>query len=143
MKLKTQILVIALGLAASTSLVWSADKQLSPEAGPAIVGVWEVTRHGVNCNDPTQEGPPFPSDVAVASSLDTAAAWRSLRAAEARFGPVILGEPIAGDGSRSATWRLRGERGDVDMSLELDETGQAVQTVAFIPVSLEMPPDAF
>ena len=61
MKLKTQILVIALGLAASTSLVWSADKQLSPEAGPAIVGVWEVTRHGVNCNDPTQEGPPFPA----------------------------------------------------------------------------------
>ena len=50
MKLKTLILVIALGLAASTSLVWSADKQLSPEAGPAIVGVWEVTRHGVNCN---------------------------------------------------------------------------------------------
>ncbi len=90
-----------------------------------------------------QEGPPFPSDVAVASSLDTAAAWRSLRAAEARFGPVVLGEPIAGDGSRSATWRLRGERGDVDMSLELDETGQAIQTVAFIPVSLEMPPDAF
>ena len=61
MKLKTQILVIALGLAASTSLVWSADKQPSPETSPAILGVWEVTRNGVNCNDPTQEGPPFPA----------------------------------------------------------------------------------
>jgi len=61
MKLKMTIIVIGLALAASTPLVCSADKQLSPEAGPAIVGVWEVTRHGVDCNDPNQEGPPFPA----------------------------------------------------------------------------------
>jgi len=59
MKLKTQIAVILLGLAASTSLVWSADRPLR-ETTPTIVGVWEVTRHGVDC-DTGAEGPPFPA----------------------------------------------------------------------------------
>jgi hypothetical protein len=61
MKLKTQILAIALGVAASTSLVWSADRPLR-ETTPTIQGVWQVTRMGVNCNDPNQQlGPSFPA----------------------------------------------------------------------------------
>jgi len=48
MKLKTQIAVIALALAASTSLVWSADRPV-PEATPNLVGVWQAVRHGVDC----------------------------------------------------------------------------------------------
>ena len=62
MKLKTLIAVITLGLAASTSLVWSIDS--SPRAGaiPTIEGLWLVSRQGVNCQDPTQHtGPPFPA----------------------------------------------------------------------------------
>jgi hypothetical protein len=47
MKLKTKILAIALGLAASTSLLWSADRP-PREATPTLVGVWQVVRHGVN-----------------------------------------------------------------------------------------------
>jgi hypothetical protein len=57
MKFKTKILVIALGLAASTSPAWSADRPTTR----TIVGVWQVTRMGVNCNDPNQHGPPFPA----------------------------------------------------------------------------------
>jgi hypothetical protein len=53
MKLKTQILAIILGLAASTSLLWSAG-QPRDTRGPTIVGVWQVTAMGVNCNDPNQ-----------------------------------------------------------------------------------------
>jgi hypothetical protein len=60
MKLKTQILAIALGLAASTSLVWSADRP-PRETTPTIQGVWQVTRMGVDCNDPNQTRPPFPA----------------------------------------------------------------------------------
>ena len=61
MKLKTEILAIALGLAASTSLVWSEDRP-PRETTPTIEGVWQVTRMGVNCNDPNQQlGPPFPA----------------------------------------------------------------------------------
>jgi hypothetical protein len=48
MKLKTKIVAIALGLAASTSLVWSADRP-SRETSPTIQGVWQVSRHGVDC----------------------------------------------------------------------------------------------
>jgi hypothetical protein len=60
MKLKTKILAIVLGLAASTSLVWSADRPLR-ETTPTIQGVWQVTRMGVDCNDPNQTRPPFPA----------------------------------------------------------------------------------
>jgi hypothetical protein len=48
MKLKTQIAVIVLGLAASTSLVWSADRP-QQEATQTIEGVWQVTRCRANC----------------------------------------------------------------------------------------------
>ena len=61
MKLKTQIAVITLSLAACTSLAWSADPP-SREPTRTIEGVWQVTRVGVNCNDPNQQlGPPFPA----------------------------------------------------------------------------------
>jgi hypothetical protein len=61
MKLKTQVAVIVLGLAASTSLLWGADRP-PREATPTIEGVWQVSRQGVNCSDPNQQlGPPFPA----------------------------------------------------------------------------------
>jgi hypothetical protein len=51
MKLKTQITVIALALGVSTSLVSSQDRQPRqlPTATPTIEGVWQVVRHGVDC----------------------------------------------------------------------------------------------
>src|SRR5437899_6504452 len=47
-KLKTKIVAIALGLAASTSLVWSADRP-PRETTPTIQGVWQETRGRANC----------------------------------------------------------------------------------------------
>ena len=62
MKLKTQIAVITLAVAASTLLVWSDPGENQP---PTIEGVWQVTRGGVNCNDPNQAlEPPFPAIMA-------------------------------------------------------------------------------
>ena len=59
MKLKTQIAVIALAVAASTLLVWSSPGE---NHTPTIEGVWQVSRVGVNCSDPTQAlGTPFPA----------------------------------------------------------------------------------
>jgi len=59
MKLKTQIAGIILALSASTSLLCSAD---APQrvTGPTIVGVWQVVRHGVDCNT-GQELSSFPA----------------------------------------------------------------------------------
>ena len=53
MKLKTQILAITLGLAASTSLVWSGDRP-ARETTPTIQGVWQVTRMGSIAMIPTR-----------------------------------------------------------------------------------------
>ena len=48
MKLNMKVLAIALALTASTSLVWSADRP-ARETTPTIQGVWQVVRHGVDC----------------------------------------------------------------------------------------------
>jgi len=84
-------------------------------------------------------GPSWPSDVPLAASADRPAIERGLRAAEARFGPVALGLPTAGDGEKSATWRLSGDRGDLTLAIELDAPDGAVEKATFAPVSMETP----
>lgn len=63
MKLKNQIAVIALALGVSTSLVSSQDRHpATTDRHPTIEGVWQVTRQGVDCQDPNQlRGPAFPA----------------------------------------------------------------------------------
>ena len=59
MKLKTQIAVITLAVAASSLLVWGNPGE---NHAPKIEGVWQVSRVGANCNDPSQAlGTPFPA----------------------------------------------------------------------------------
>ena len=87
-------------------------------------------------------GPVWPPDIALAPSLEAASVARSLRAAEALFGPMTLGEPIAGDGEKTATWRMAGERGAIDLTLGVDEPGGALTTASLVPVALEMPSEA-
>ena len=59
MKLKTQIAMITLAVAASSLMVWSDGRK---DHTPTIEGVWQVTRRGVNCNDPNQDlGQFFPA----------------------------------------------------------------------------------
>jgi hypothetical protein len=50
---------------------------------------------------------------------------------------VILGDPIAGDGEGTATWRLHGERGEIDLQLELADDGVALRTLTLVPVTLK------
>jgi hypothetical protein len=62
MKRKTQIALITLAVAASTLVVWSDSRDGHEDRNPTIQGVWQVTRGGVNCNDPNQAlGPTFPA----------------------------------------------------------------------------------
>ena len=84
-------------------------------------------------------GPAWPPDLALAGSVDADAVGRALRAAEARFGPVTLGEPIDGDGERGARWRLTGERGVLDLELEQDAATGELTKVGFVPVVLGVP----
>jgi hypothetical protein len=65
MKHKTQIAVITLAIAASTLLVWGDPGEKGENHTPTIEGVWQVSRVGVNCNDPNQAlGSPFPAIMA-------------------------------------------------------------------------------
>ena len=58
MKTITKIAVATLAVAASTLLVWSDTGE---NHTPTIEGVWQVTRQGVNCNDPNQVLGSFPA----------------------------------------------------------------------------------
>ena len=50
MNLKKQIAVIVLALTATTSPVWSQDRQaLQSPTAHTLQGTWRVTRHGVDC----------------------------------------------------------------------------------------------
>jgi hypothetical protein len=84
-------------------------------------------------------GPRWPADQPLAVSADRAAIDRGLRAAEARFGPVVLGRPVGGDGEKSGAWLLSGERGDLELRLELDAPGGAIVHALFVPRPLTGP----
>ena len=63
-----------------------------------------------------------------------------MRATEARFAPVQLGSPIAGDGETKATFRLDSARGRVELALELDPKINCLTSVSLVPARL-VPPD--
>lgn len=64
--------------------------------------------------------PALPDDLVFGPEVDRLALARVLRVAAARFAPVTLGPAVAGDGATSATWRLRSERGELELSMERD-----------------------
>jgi CubicO group peptidase (beta-lactamase class C family) len=90
--------------------------------------------------------PAWPDDVALGGDVDRAALDRTLRAAEALWGPVTLGPPIGGDGRTVARWRLTGTRGDLELELALPETtteanieDRPIARVVLVPATLRMP----
>jgi hypothetical protein len=78
----------------------------------------------------------IPGDLPLSPAVDRAALGRALRATEARFGQLTLGPPIAGDGTRSATFRLLGDQGRVELALEWDPDAEALSSVGLLPVRL-------
>ncbi|HYL41542.1 MAG TPA: serine hydrolase domain-containing protein [Candidatus Binatus sp.] len=84
--------------------------------------------------------PEWPADVALGHGVDGLALARSFRAAEARFGTVKLGPPVAGDGLQAATFRLDCTRGSLDLVLEHDDRTGLITSVRLAPVRLA-PPD--
>ena len=70
--------------------------------------------------------------------MDQVALERAIRAAGARFGPVSLGAVTAGS-ETSATWRLRGDRGDLTLRLERDAVDRDRRRVELQTVDIEPP----
>ena len=86
-----------------------------------------------------EPAPAWPSDLPMASAADRIASERALRAVAARFDPVILGRATAGDGEKTATWRLSGDQGELDLLLELDVAGDRLVKVGFVPRPMQAP----
>ena len=86
-----------------------------------------------------EPSPAWPSDLPLASAADRLASERALRVAAARFGPVVLGRSTAGDGEKTATWRLSSDHGDLDLRLELDVAGGSLDKAGFVPRPMAAP----
>lgn len=124
---------------------------LSPEPGPRIqalnlTSAPEPPSHLVDLASivvaAISDGPWGSLPEALASGLaptvDQAALERAIRAAGARFGPLRL-DAVTGGTEHAATWRLRGDRGDLTLRLERDPATRACTAVELNTVDIEPP----
>jgi hypothetical protein len=89
-------------------------------------------------------GPDLAHGVDLATSFDADAWARGAQAAGARFGGMSLGLPKAGDGTKTATWGLRTDRGEgLELSLSLDAETGAVAQAALRIAKREAPPEGW
>ena len=88
------------------------------EPSAAILTVATSVVRTINAAGPAE--PALPGDVDVGPAIDRAALARVLRIVAARHSPLELGPAVAGDGAASATWRLLGKRGELDLEIERD-----------------------
>ena len=126
--------------------------QLSPEKEPLV-----QTLNLTSVPEPTPElkaaaeqivaalagrdggSPRWPKALALGPDVDRDALDRACRATEARFGTVRLGPPIAGDGVKTATFRLECARGKVDLRLERNPEDGVLTAVGLVPVPFAAP----
>jgi serine-type D-Ala-D-Ala carboxypeptidase/endopeptidase len=87
--------------------------------------------------------PAWPADVVAGPDVDVPTVERSLRAAAARFGPMRLGLPTAGDGRTTATFDVDGQDGKAGLTVTIDPEGGVVTTLALVTAEREAPPEAW
>ena len=131
-----------------------AELLLSPELPPRVQGfsltsvpeppalLHRAAERIVAAFDAPATGPvtiDWPKDLVVTSAMDVGQVVRAMRATEARFAPLTLGQVVEGDGEKKATFRLTGPRGRVDLVLTLDPEAGCVGSVALVPVKVAPP----
>ncbi|MDQ1286809.1 MAG: Penicillin-binding protein [Actinomycetota bacterium] len=85
------------------------------------------------------DDPRWPADLPLRLPLDEVEATRRLRAASAWTGTASLGDVVASDGEREATYRVRGVRADLLLTLTTDPRAEApaqaaaVEDIVFVP----------
>ena len=114
--------------------VQSFELRSVPDPSPAMVDV--VRRVAESISEPM---PAWPAALLLDDGEDRASLERALRAAATGFGPLAVGPAIRGDGDRDVTVELRGERGTVDLRLELDPATGVVTVVSFVPRPVSAP----
>ena len=129
--------------------VW-VEVRLSPEALP-LVQDFNVT----SVPAPTEglrsrgaalvaaingERPAVPSEFELGPALDRIALDRIVRIVAARHAPLVLGPATAGDGTITATWRLLGDRGELDLMITLDGDLDQITALTIAQRPPVMPP---
>jgi hypothetical protein len=76
----------------------------------------------------------WPNELAVSANVDVGQVVRSMRATEARFAPLSIGQVVESDGEKKATFRLAGPRGRDDLALTLDPEAGCLDAVSLTPV---------
>jgi hypothetical protein len=127
---------------------------LSPEATPKVqtfsvtsvpeppAALQDAAATIVAAMDPPEGRPvaiDWPSSLSVGEQVDVGLVVRSMRAAEARYGPIALGPVTAGDGESKATFKLESGRGRLDLVLERDPARGCLISIALAPARLERP----
>ncbi|HEY5628452.1 MAG TPA: serine hydrolase domain-containing protein [Candidatus Limnocylindrales bacterium] len=123
--------------------------RLTPEATPRLQSLAveavldpspELTSAANTVLAAAAAGASLPEDLALDASLDLERLARTARAASARFGAMRLGLPIASDGTSTATWSLRTERGGrAQLRLVRDAATGTIREAALLVPEREMP----
>ena len=124
--------------------------RLSPEA-PPLVQAFNVTsvpapaealrtRGAALVAVINGERPAVPSEFDLRPDLDRAALDRIVRIVGARYAPLVLGPTTAGDGTITATWRLLGDRGELDLMITLDGDLDQITALTIAQRPPVMPP---
>jgi CubicO group peptidase (beta-lactamase class C family) len=71
----------------------------------------------------------------LAPGSDSDSVLRGLRVAAALYGPFGDAHPVAGDGEKTSTLRLASPRGDVELELELGESGDRLARLTLRPAN--------
>jgi hypothetical protein len=106
-----------------------------PEPAGPLAEIAGLVVAAVNAPEPV-----VPASLDLGSAVDPTGLVQALRIAGARYAPITLGPAVAGDGAASATWRLTGDRGALELSASRDaETGQV--TALTLRPRQEPPPE--
>jgi hypothetical protein len=84
-------------------LVQAVTLTVVHEPSEALAAVAAAVIDAVNAADPA-----LPDGLELGPALDRTALARVLRVVASRYAPLVLGPAVAGDGVRSAKWRVRG-----------------------------------
>jgi CubicO group peptidase (beta-lactamase class C family) len=121
-------------------LVQTLNLTSVPDPAPELVGAAQQIVAAMAGSDVA--APRWPNGLALGPDVDRDALDRACRATEARFGSVRLGPAIAGDGVKTATFRLECARGKLDLRLERNPDDGVLTAVALVPVPFAAPPFA-
>jgi CubicO group peptidase (beta-lactamase class C family) len=105
-----------------------------PEPSAELRAVADALVGAVNGPDPG-----LPSRLELGPALNRTALSRAARIAAARFSPLALGPAVAGDGVTSATWRLRSDRGELELAIEHDPGSGLVTALTLAPRAPVLP----